>query len=104
MEAHPRNRSARGALALAAAGVLLAGPAAPAGAQGVDVPTVSNSNVGYIDPAPPRTTFRLRFDAAYDNNRPNRAEFFYPQGGSPGTPGPPLPETSVDYQEASGYL
>jgi hypothetical protein len=68
------------------------------------MPTVSSSNVGYIDPATLATMFRLRFDAAYDNNRPSRAEFFYPQGGSPHAPGPPLPETRVDYQEASGYL
>jgi hypothetical protein len=33
----------------------------------------------YIDSALPMNQFRLRFDAAYDNNRPDRAEFFYSQ-------------------------
>ena len=90
-------------LPLAVAAVLLVRPA-PADAQGVGTATVSSSNVGYIDPAPLATMFRLRFDAAYDNNRPSRAEFFYPQAGFPRNPGPPLPETRVDYQEVSGYL
>src|SRR5205085_1898326 len=58
---------------------------------------------GYIDNAIPKTMFRLRFDAAYDDNRPDRAEFFYAKcgcfrvAGVPGrAPGPPLQETSVD--------
>jgi hypothetical protein len=61
---------------------------------------------GYIDPAPPETTFRLRFDAAYDNNRPDRAEFFYGKCGCFGgkAPGPAKPETKVDYQDISGYV
>jgi hypothetical protein len=32
---------------------------------------------GYIDPAIPRTMFRLRGDVGLDDNRPDRAEFFY---------------------------
>lgn len=68
---------------------------------------------GYIDNAIPKTMFRLRFDAAYDDNRPDRAEFFYAKCGcfigTPGffgrAPGPPAPnETSVDYQDISSYL
>jgi hypothetical protein len=60
---------------------------------------------GYIDYAVPMTMFRLRFDAAYDNNRPDRAEFFYAKCGCfGGTPGPPLSETSVNYQDISAYL
>ena len=35
------------------------------------------SAVGYIDPAIPQTMFRLRFDAAFDSNRADRAEYFY---------------------------
>ena len=38
-------------------------------------------NVGYIDSAIIRSRFRLRYDSAYDNNRPDRAEFFYPKCG-----------------------
>jgi hypothetical protein len=61
---------------------------------------------GYIDNAVPKTMFRLRYDAAYDDNRPDRAEFFYPKCGCFGgkAPGPPLAETSVDYQDISAYL
>jgi len=76
----------------------------------------SSTAVGYIDSAIPITQFRLRFDAAYDDNRPDRAEFFYPKcgcfatlpPGAPGrdtrAPGPPLTETRVDYQELRSYL
>lgn len=71
---------------------------------------------GYVDFAVPVSQFRLRFDSAYDNNRPDRAEFFYAKCGcfamlpagnplrDPRAPGPPLPETKVDYQEIRPYL
>ena len=36
---------------------------------------------GYIDSAIPRSNIRLRYDDAYDMNRPDRAEYFYPQCG-----------------------
>jgi hypothetical protein len=64
------------------------------------------SDTGYIDSAIPRSEFRLRYEAAYDNNRPDRAEFFYAKCGCFGgsAPGPRLPETKVDYQDISGYL
>ena len=72
-------------------------------------------DVGYIDGAVPVNMFRLRFDSAYGDNRPDRAEFFYAKcgcfravpvamGGDPKAPGPPLPETNVDYQEVTAYL
>ena len=51
-------------------------------AQGTTGPVIRDSNVGYIDPAIPADLFRFRYDAAYDNNRPTRAEFFW----SPGEP------------------
>jgi hypothetical protein len=66
------------------------------------MPQVSDTGVGYIDPAIIRTRFRLRYDAAYDNIKPSRAEFFWPLGRPLG-PGPG-PETSVDYQDLSAYL
>ena len=57
---------------------------------------------------------RLRFDAAYDFNRPDRAEFFYTtweaRGGknpNPGTPppvGPGFPDPDIDRQELSLYV
>src|SRR5207253_4092031 len=74
-----------------------------ADAQGTSGPRVSDSAVGYIDPAIPGNIFRFRFDAAYNDRRPTRAEFFYPKGGASG-PGLPDPEPRVDYQELSAYL
>ena len=62
------------------------------------------SNGGYIDSAIPQTRFRLRFDAAYNDNRPDRAEFFYAKCGCfPDGKGPPRPETGIDYQELMAY-
>lgn len=61
---------------------------------------------GYIDNALPMTQFRLRYDAAYGNNRPDRAEFFYPKCGCFNTAdakGPPLAETNVDAQTLYAY-
>jgi hypothetical protein len=61
----------------------------------------------YIENAVPISTFRLRFDAGYGNNRPDRAEFFYSKCGCFGTRdshGPPLAETQVDYQELTPYF
>jgi hypothetical protein len=72
-------------------------------AQGAGEPTVSGSSVGYIESALPLDVFRLRFDAAYRDRRPTRAEFFWAKG-APAGPGTPLPETRVDYQDVSGYL
>ncbi len=75
-------------------------------------PTVAraDSNVGYIDNAIPRTQLRLRYDSAWDDNRPDRAEFLYPKCGcfrtaplnagfDPHAPGPRLPESRIDFQD-----
>ena len=70
---------------------ILAGPPAAVHAQGTAGPTVLDSKVGYIDSAIPATQYRLRLDAAYGNNRPTRAEFFYARGAPLG-PGLPVPE------------
>lgn len=62
---------------------------------------------GYLDSAKPQTQIRFRFDAAYDFNRPDRAEFFYPKCGcfGMGAPGPPLPETNINStQEPDLYV
>jgi len=72
-------------------------------AQGTGRPTVGDSRDGYIDNAIPGDEIRLRFDASYNDNRPNRAEFFWPQGGARG-PGVPRPESRGDYQDLSAYL
>lgn len=75
-----------------------------------------SSAVGYIDPALPISQIRLRADAAYGNNRPDRAEFFYakcgcfraagldPHADGPGG-GPPIAaETSIDYQDITSTV
>jgi hypothetical protein len=61
---------------------------------------------GYIDFAMPMNQIRLRYDSAYNNNRPDRAEYFYAKCGCFGgdAPGPILPERSVDFQEGSLYI
>jgi hypothetical protein len=74
-----------------------------AAAQGTSGPRVSDSSAGYIDSAIPGSLFRFRFDAAYNDARPTRAEFFYPKG-APFGPGLPEPERSVDFQELAAYL
>ena len=88
---------------LAAAALASLAMPARAPAQGSGDPTVSDSRDGYIDSAIPGNEFRLRFDASYDDNRPNRAEFFYPRP-APGGPGFLLPEKRVDFQDLSAYL
>jgi hypothetical protein len=74
---------------------------------GAGVAVASGDGSAYLDDAIPRTQFRLRFDAAYDNNRPDRAEFFYAKCGCFGTAdarGPALTERSVDYQDIRSYM
>jgi hypothetical protein len=86
-----------------------AGEAAFAGPSGMGA-----VDPGYIDSAIIRTQLRLRYDSAYHDDRPDRAEFFYAkcgcfrtapvgQGFDPKAPGPPLSEGRIDYQEASAY-
>jgi hypothetical protein len=76
---------------------------APARAQGTSGPRVSDSAVGYIDCAIPGDVFRLRFDSAFDDTRPTRAEFLYPRGAPLG-PGLPTPDPRVNYEELSAYV
>lgn len=64
-------------------------------------PFVSDSGVGYIDSAILGNQLRVRYDSAYNNVQPARAEFFWPVGGTRG-PGPG-PETRADYQDLSLY-
>jgi hypothetical protein len=72
-------------------------------AQGTSGPVVSDSKVGYIDSALLGNLFRFRFDATYNNRRPNRADFFYAPS-PPFGPGLPVPERSLDYQDLTAYL
>jgi Putative MetA-pathway of phenol degradation len=61
--------------------------------------TGAETNVGYIDSALPLTQFRLRYDSAYDDNRPERVDFLYSANGLG-----PFNETKVNYQEATAYM
>lgn len=63
----------------------------------------------YIDLAAPVNQFRQRFDDAFNNNFPDRGEYFYakcgcygPPAKGPGNPG--VPEKSVSYQNYSTYI
>ncbi len=79
-------------------------PTAPGSSSNDDEPiNVGDSPVGYIDNAIPGTQFRLRFDAALNNERPSRAEFFWARN-APAGPGVTKPETGVDYQDISAYF
>lgn len=77
---------------------------ASAGSPGGDEgPSISDSTVGYIDPAIPTNQVRFRYDAAFDLREPTRGEYFFARTGPHG-PGLPLPESRVDYQEVALYL
>jgi hypothetical protein len=90
---------------------------------------VARDGAAYLDSAIPRTEVRFRFDAYYDSNRPDRAEFFYAKcgcfrfvstGADPNAKGPftlpkfdqngniipnsALPNFHVDYQEIRSYI
>ncbi len=77
-------------------------------------PRLSDSATGYIDNAIVGSQFRVRLDAGYGVNSPDRAEFFYAKCGcfrflpinnpafDPNAPGPGGPgqiETNINYQE-----
>jgi hypothetical protein len=68
-----------------------------------DPETTAVTNVSFIDSAVPFSNLRLRFDSGYDNIRPTRAEYLFPKGGLPFSPGPPLPETRVDAMQLSAH-
>lgn len=53
-------------------------------------PKIPGSMVGYIDNPIPESQVRIRFDAGFHDNAPDRAEFFYAQCGcnGPNAPGP----------------
>jgi hypothetical protein len=76
---------------------------------GAGIGSSAELDPGYIDLAAPRTQVRIRFDAMYGDNRPDRADFFYPKCGcfqalgQRDAHGPPLPETNVDAQELMFY-
>lgn len=85
---------------LADGNMLWAQSSDPSDSDGI---VIQDGNAGYIDLAIPGNQVRVIFDSGYDLNRPSRNEFFYAKRGPDG-PGLPLPETSVDYQDAQVYM
>jgi len=61
-------------------------PSKPKPSSDLDRPPIDGSMVGYIDNAVVGSQIRVRFDAGFDDNRPDRAEFFYAQCGCDGPP------------------
>jgi hypothetical protein len=64
-------------------------------------PKVPGSMVGYIDDAIVGSQVRMRVDAAFHNNRPDRAEFFYAQCNciEPSGPGPNPLVADLNFQQ-----
>jgi hypothetical protein len=70
--------------------------------------------ISFVDTTQPMQNFRLRFDAAYDYQSPDRAEYFWAQIGSRGpAPNPNHPDVNpadppiaptVDYQDIRAYM
>jgi hypothetical protein len=66
---------------------------------------------GYLDLAAPVTMFSERYDNAFDNNVPDRGEYFYAQCGcyralgiSPNAKGPAGINSSVNYQMLTSHI
>jgi len=64
--------------------------------------------VGYVDSAIVGSQVRIRFDDAFHNGNPDRAEFFYPQCSctnlSPRAPGPDFPGASANINSQQFYF
>lgn len=74
------------------------------------MPTLADSNVGWIDSALIGTQARLRYDARWRNPHPDRAEFFvgrskqYFDGFDISGRGFEVPESNIDMFEGTGYF
>lgn len=71
-------------------------PSPSSSPRGETTPKIPGSMVGYIDNPIPESQVRIRFDAAFNDEFPDRAEFFYGKCGcyravglDPHAPGPP---------------
>ena len=63
-------------------------------------PRIPSSMVGYIDNAIVGSQIRIRFDAAFHNDAPDRAEFFYAQCSCiPNGPGPNPVVADLNFQQ-----
>lgn len=72
----------------------------------VDRPPIEGSMVGYVDDAIVGSRVRVRVDAGFHMDVPDRAEFFYPQCfcNGPGAPGPDFPGASTNVNFQQTYL
>ncbi|MGA7920896.1 MAG: transporter [Candidatus Acidiferrales bacterium] len=68
-------------------------------------PKIPGSMVGYIDEAIVESQVRVRFDAAFHNHAPDRAEFFYAQCSciSSSAPGPNSGVVDLNFQQLYMY-
>jgi hypothetical protein len=66
-------------------------------------PKIPGSMVGYIDNAIIGTQVRIRFDAAFHDNAPDRAEFFYAQCSCISGPGPNPVVADLNFQQLYMY-
>src|SRR5271167_4967453 len=71
--------------------------------RGEPRPKIPGSMVGYIDDAIVVSQVRIRFDAAFHNNAPDRAEFFYPQCSCISGPGPNPLVADMNFQQLYMY-
>src|ERR1700756_775167 len=62
-------------------------------------PTNRGSMVGYVDDAIVGSQIRIRFDAGFHNNAPDRADFFYAQYAGLNGPGPNSVVTDLNFQQ-----
>ncbi len=62
-------------------------------------PSIPGSMVGYIDDAIVGSQIRIRFDAAFHDNAPDRAEFFYAQCSCISGPGPNQVVADLNFQQ-----
>lgn len=75
--------------------------------EGFERRPTSGSMVGYVDSAIVGTQVRIRFDDAFHNSTPDRAEFFYAQCGCTNAPtasGPNFPGASSNINFQQVYL
>lgn len=75
-----------------------------------NMPTLADSNVGWIDSALPGTNVRFRYDARWNNKYPDRAEFYtarnqqYFNGDEIAGRGFSIPESNIDMMEVLPYV
>ena len=55
--------------------------------------------VGYVDDAIVGSQIRIRFDAGFHDNAPDRADFFYAQYAGLNGPGPNSVVTDLNFQQ-----